>query len=62
LGAKAVFQPVIVRSEIAKKVIDQIREKGTAEIKEPDIQAVQKLCEYKVKIHPYPPKEKEKTQ
>jgi coenzyme F420 hydrogenase subunit beta len=62
VGSESGFSTVIVRSEIAKKVIDQIREKGTAEIKEPDIQAVQKLCEYKVKIHPYPPKEKEKTQ
>ncbi len=62
VGSESGFSTVIVRSEVAKKVIDQIREKGTAEIKDPDIQAVQKLCDYKVKIHPYPPKEKEKSQ
>jgi len=62
VGSESGFSTVIVRSEVAKKVIDQIREKGTAEIKDPDIQAVQKLCDYKVKIHPYTPKEKEKSQ
>uniref|UniRef100_A0A7J2TJC6 F420H(2):quinone oxidoreductase n=1 Tax=Archaeoglobus fulgidus TaxID=2234 RepID=A0A7J2TJC6_ARCFL len=56
VGSGSGFSTVLVRSEIAKKIIDAIREKGTAEIKEADMQAVQKLCDYKVKIHPYPPK------
>ncbi|MDK2794981.1 MAG: hypothetical protein PWQ22_109, partial [Archaeoglobaceae archaeon] len=35
---------------------DLIRAKGYADFKEASIDAVKKLCDYKVKIHPYPPK------
>ncbi|MCS7143637.1 MAG: Coenzyme F420 hydrogenase/dehydrogenase, beta subunit C-terminal domain [Archaeoglobaceae archaeon] len=56
VGSESGFSTVLIRNETAKRVMDFIREKGTAEIKEPDLQAVQKLCDYKIKIHPYPKK------
>ncbi|MEM3896617.1 MAG: Coenzyme F420 hydrogenase/dehydrogenase, beta subunit C-terminal domain [Archaeoglobaceae archaeon] len=59
VGSESGFSTVLVRTEIAKAIVDKIKEKGTAEIKDPDLGAVQKLCDYKIKIHPYPPKKKE---
>lgn len=56
VGSEAGFSTVLVRSETAKKVADLIRAKGYADFKEASIDAVKKLCDYKVKIHPYPPK------
>ncbi len=55
VGSKAGFSTVIVRTDIAKRVTDYIREKGYAEFDEADVEAVKKLCDFKVKIHPYPP-------
>lgn len=61
VGSESGFSTVLVRTEIAKAVVDKIRENGTAEIKDADLGAVKKLCDYKIKIHPYPPK-KEKEE
>lgn len=60
VGSESGFSTVLVRTEVAKSMVDKIRERGTAEIKDADLGAVQKLCEYKIKIHPYPPKKEEK--
>jgi len=57
VGSESGFSTVLVRSETAKMVADLIRAKGYAEFKACSIEAVKKLCDYKVKIHPYPPKE-----
>ncbi|HDD36347.1 MAG: Coenzyme F420 hydrogenase/dehydrogenase, beta subunit C-terminal domain [Archaeoglobaceae archaeon] len=56
VGSKAGYSSVIVRRENAKKVLDYIFEKEYAERGEVNIDAIQKLCEFKIKIHPYPPK------
>ncbi|MCS7130545.1 MAG: Coenzyme F420 hydrogenase/dehydrogenase, beta subunit C-terminal domain, partial [Archaeoglobaceae archaeon] len=61
VGSEAGFSTVIVRSEIAKRIADEIRAKATAEFKEASLDAVKKLCDYKVKIHPYPKKEEQKA-
>ncbi len=52
-GSPDGFSTVIVRSEFAKKIADTIKEKGSAELGQVNIEAVKKSCEYKVKIHPY---------
>ncbi len=51
----------MVRTEVAKQILDYIREKDYAEFKEAKIDIVQKLCDHKIKIHPWPPKKKEET-
>lgn len=56
VGSSEGFSTVIVRSEVAKKVADYIKERGYVEIARASLDAVKKLCDYKVKIHPYPPK------
>ncbi len=57
VGSANGYSTVIVRSDTAKEILDYIREKGYAVFKEAKIDLVQKLCDYKVKIHPYPKKE-----
>ncbi|MET1124891.1 MAG: Coenzyme F420 hydrogenase/dehydrogenase, beta subunit C-terminal domain [Archaeoglobaceae archaeon] len=59
VGSPDGFSTVVVRSEVAKQIADYIREKGYAEFGEASLEAVKKLCDYKVKIHPYPPKKSE---
>jgi len=56
VGSATGFSTVIVRGDLAKQVLDYIREKDYAEFGEAKLDLVQKLCDYKVKIHPYPPK------
>jgi len=53
-GSEDGFSTVIVRTPAGKKVIDYIREKGTAEFGEVNIEAVEKSCNIKIKMHPYP--------
>jgi len=53
VGSEGGFSTVLVRSDVAKRVADLIRAKGNAEFKDASIEAVKKLCDYKVKIHPY---------
>lgn len=59
VGSKTGFSSVIVRTEVAKEIMDYIKEKEYAETGEPQIEIIEKLCNYKIKIHPYPPKSKE---
>lgn len=54
VGAKDGYSAVIVRTETAKRIIDYIREKGYASFEEANVKAIEKLTEFKVKIHPYP--------
>ncbi len=56
VGSKTGYSTVIVRTEVAKQVMDYIREKDYAEFDEANVDAVKKLCNFKIKIHPYPPK------
>ena len=56
-GSKEGFSTVIVRTEIAKRVLDYIREQGYADFDEVDLDALNRSCDYKVKIHPYQPAE-----
>jgi coenzyme F420-reducing hydrogenase beta subunit len=53
VGSEAGFSTVLVRSDAAKRVADLIRAKGNAEFRDASVEAVKKLCDYKVKIHPY---------
>lgn len=59
VGSKTGFSSVIVRTEVAKQIIDYIKEKGYATIGEANVSVIEKLCKYKIKIHPYPPKSKD---
>lgn len=59
VGSADGFSTVMVRSDTAKQILDYIREKNYAEFGESKLEAVQKLCEHKIKIHPWPPKAKE---
>ncbi|MEG9193934.1 MAG: Coenzyme F420 hydrogenase/dehydrogenase, beta subunit C-terminal domain [Candidatus Methanoglobus sp.] len=56
VGSEAGFSTVLVRTDIAKRIADAIRARGYAEFRDASLEAVKKLCDYKVKIHPYPPK------
>ncbi|MCS7121113.1 MAG: Coenzyme F420 hydrogenase/dehydrogenase, beta subunit C-terminal domain [Archaeoglobaceae archaeon] len=56
VGSEEGFSTVVVRSEAAKIVADYLKEKGYAEISQTSVDAIKKLCDYKVKIHPYPKK------
>ncbi len=58
VGSPNGYSTVLVRSDIAKQIADYIREKGYAEFGDVNLDLVKKLCDYKVKIHPYPPKKK----
>ncbi|WP_456330618.1 Coenzyme F420 hydrogenase/dehydrogenase, beta subunit C-terminal domain [Archaeoglobus sp.] len=59
VGSANGFSTVMVRREVAKNILDYIREKEYAEFREPKLEVVQKLCDHKIKIHPWPPKKKE---
>ncbi len=59
VGSGTGYSTVIVRSQLAKEIVDYIREKDYATFGEAKLELVQKLCDYKVKIHPYPPKKGE---
>ncbi|AKG92310.1 Coenzyme F420-reducing hydrogenase, beta subunit [Geoglobus ahangari] len=59
VGSKAGFSTVLIRSETAKKIYDYMLEKGYIETAEAKLNIVQKLCDFKVKIHPYNPKTEE---
>ncbi len=54
VGSKDGFSSVIIRSKIGKEVYDYMNEKGYIETDEVKMSVIQRLCEYKVKIHPYP--------
>jgi coenzyme F420 hydrogenase subunit beta len=54
IGSSEGFSTVIVRTTVGKKVIDFIREKGTADFADADIGAVEKSCNLKIKMHPFP--------
>jgi len=54
VGAKDGYSAVIVRTETGKQVIDYIREKGHAEFDSANIKVIEKLVNFKIKIHPYP--------
>lgn len=56
VGSDDGYSTVIVRTDVGKKVMDTIREKGTAEFADVDLETVQKNADLKVKKHPYPPK------
>lgn len=58
VGSANGFSTVMVRTEVAKQIMDYIREKDYAEFRDPKLELVQKLCEHKIKIHPWPPKNK----
>ncbi|MCX8172012.1 MAG: Coenzyme F420 hydrogenase/dehydrogenase, beta subunit C-terminal domain [Archaeoglobaceae archaeon] len=62
VGSDLGFSTVIVRSEIAKKIAEIIKAKGYADFRESNLDIVKKLCSYKVKIHPYPPKKERKEE
>ncbi len=49
IGSKDGFSTIIVRSEIGKKIIDFIREKGYAEFSEVNLSIVEKMVDYKIK-------------
>lgn len=59
VGSAAGFSSVLIRTEIAKKIYDYMMKNGYIETGEINIKVVQKLCNYKKKIHPYPPKKEE---
>uniref|UniRef100_A0A7C3MB64 F420H(2):quinone oxidoreductase n=1 Tax=Archaeoglobus fulgidus TaxID=2234 RepID=A0A7C3MB64_ARCFL len=59
VGSANGFSTVMVRTDIAKSILDYIREKDYAVFDQPNLEAVQKLCEHKIKIHPWPPKKEE---
>ncbi|RLI71787.1 F420H(2):quinone oxidoreductase [Archaeoglobales archaeon] len=56
VGSKAGFSSLIVRQENAKEILDYIFEKEYAVKGDVNTDAIQKLCDFKIKIHPYPPK------
>ncbi len=58
VGSANRFSTVMVRTEVAKQILDYIKEKDYAEFREPKLELVQKLCDHKIKIHPWPPKKK----
>ncbi len=59
VGSANGFSTVMVRTDVAKEILDYIREKDYAEFKEAKLDLVQKLCDHKIKIHPWPPKKEE---
>ncbi|AEA46557.1 Coenzyme F420 hydrogenase/dehydrogenase, beta subunit C-terminal domain [Archaeoglobus veneficus] len=54
VGASDGFSAVIVRSEVAKQIVDYIREKGYATFEDAKVELIEKLVNFKIKIHPYP--------
>ncbi|AIY89078.1 Coenzyme F420 hydrogenase/dehydrogenase, beta subunit C-terminal domain [Geoglobus acetivorans] len=59
VGSDPGFSTVLIRQENAKKIFDYMVEKGYVETGKAKMKIVQRLCDFKVKIHPYPPKEEE---
>uniref|UniRef100_A0A7C3UDX3 F420H(2):quinone oxidoreductase n=1 Tax=Geoglobus ahangari TaxID=113653 RepID=A0A7C3UDX3_9EURY len=59
VGSDPGFSTVLIRTEIAKQVYDYMMKQGYIETGEIKIKIVQRLCDYKIKIHPYPPKKTE---
>lgn len=53
VGSPDGFSSVIVRTEVAKKIVDYIKEKGYVEFSEANVEVIKKLINYKKKIHPY---------
>jgi len=53
VGSPNGFSSVIVRTDVAKKIVDYIKEKGYAEFSEANVEVIKKLINYKKKIHPY---------
>jgi len=56
-GSEDGFSTVIIRTPLGKKILDQIREKDTAEFGEANIEAIEKSANLKIKMHPFPKKE-----
>ncbi len=54
VGSKAGFSTFMIRSEIAMRIFEYMKEREYVELAEAKIGVVKKLCDYKVKIHPYP--------
>jgi coenzyme F420 hydrogenase subunit beta len=59
VGSPDGFSSVIVRTDVAKDIMDFIRKNDYAELGEVKQTVIQKLVDFKIKIHPYPPKKKE---
>ncbi len=57
VGSDPGFSTVLVRTPVAKKVLDFMMKKDYIETGKAKMKIVQRLCDFKVKIHPYPPKE-----
>ncbi|WP_290898404.1 Coenzyme F420 hydrogenase/dehydrogenase, beta subunit C-terminal domain [Ferroglobus sp.] len=54
VGSKKGFSSVLIRSETAKEIFEYLKEKDYIEVGEVKIDVIKRLCDYKVKIHPYP--------
>ncbi len=53
IGSKDGYNTVLVRTNIAKKIYDNMRQNNSIEESEADLGQVKKMCDLKVKIHPY---------
>ena len=55
VGSATGYSTMIVRNETTKQIVEYIKERGYAEFTEPKVDLIKKLCDFKIKIHPYPP-------
>lgn len=60
VGSKDGYSSVIIRKEVAKKIMDYIIEKKYATFGKLMPELLTKLANFKIKIHPYPKKKKKK--
>jgi coenzyme F420 hydrogenase subunit beta len=60
VGSKAGFSTLIIRQEVAKDLLEFMKEQGTVEvIEEVKMKIIEKLIHHKIEIHPYPPRKVE---
>ena len=54
VGSKLGFSSVLIRKENAKQIYDYMVKNGYIETTEIKMNLIQRLCDHKIKIHPYP--------